>query len=414
MIEEFDPALSSAPLIDVIFFDAGGGHRASATALQAVIQRQERPWRIRLVNLRDILEPIDFVKRVTGLKLENCYNGLLRHGITVGTLPMLRTTQALIRLTHSRQVETLARHWCEEAPALVLSMIPNFNRAMFEGLRAADGERARPATPMATILTDLADYPPHFWIERQEQYLICGTAAAAEQAIAMGHPAHHVFRTSGMIVRPEFYDRRRADKRRERRRLGLDPDITTGIVMFGGYGSRQMLTIARRIKAAGLKTQLIFMCGHNEELREKLLAMRLPYRCRVEGFTRDVAGFMAAADYFIGKPGPGSISEALVMGLPVIVERNAWTMIQERFNTDWIAHNELGVVLQSFFSEIEEGVAAMIDAARLKHFKERVAAHENRAVFEIADLIGMMLTAAPPPSGVEGSYRMNPFRFATA
>jgi len=64
-----------------------------------------------------------------------------------------------------------------------VSLIPNFNRAIFEGLRLADRERNRPATPMVTILTDLADCPPHFWIERQEQYLICGTAKAAEQAL---------------------------------------------------------------------------------------------------------------------------------------------------------------------------------------------------------------------------------------
>jgi hypothetical protein len=101
------------------------------------------------------------------------------------------------------------------------------------------------------------------------------------------------------------------------------------------------------------------------------------------------------------------------MGLPVIVERNAWTMVQERFNTDWIARNELGVVLQSFFSEIENGVTAMIDAGRLKHFKEHVAARENRAVFEIADLIGMMLAASPPP-GAEDSYRTRPLRLPTA
>ena len=40
--------------------------------------------------------------------------------------------------------------------------------------------------PFVTILTDLADYPPHFWIERQAQYVICGTDKAVSQARAMG------------------------------------------------------------------------------------------------------------------------------------------------------------------------------------------------------------------------------------
>ena len=106
-------------------------------------------------------------------------------------------------------------------------MIPNFNRAIFEGLRIADREQNRPATPMVTILTDLADCPPHFWIERQDQYLICGTAKAAEQALAMGYPPRHVLRTSGMIVRPEFYARPEISREQERRRLGLRPELPT-------------------------------------------------------------------------------------------------------------------------------------------------------------------------------------------
>ena len=48
------------PRVDLIFFDAGGGHRASAIALKAVAERQRCGWDIRLLNLRDLLGPIDF------------------------------------------------------------------------------------------------------------------------------------------------------------------------------------------------------------------------------------------------------------------------------------------------------------------------------------------------------------------
>ena len=107
----------------------------------------------------------------------------------------------------------LSSYWQQRRPDLVVSLIPNFNRAIFEGLRIADRRAEPPPTPMVTILTDLADCPPHFWIERQEQYLICGTAKAAEQALAMGYPPRRVLRTSGMIVRPEFYAARLVSRR---------------------------------------------------------------------------------------------------------------------------------------------------------------------------------------------------------
>ena len=43
--------------VDLIYFNAGGGHRAAAQALEQVISSQQRPWTVRLVNLMDVLDP---------------------------------------------------------------------------------------------------------------------------------------------------------------------------------------------------------------------------------------------------------------------------------------------------------------------------------------------------------------------
>jgi UDP-N-acetylglucosamine:LPS N-acetylglucosamine transferase len=382
----FEPASHADARLDLIYFDAGGGHRASATALISAAQQQHRSWRINPINLRDLLEPADVIRRLTGVRIEDFYNSQLKYGMTIGTGQLLRITQMLIRQREPMMIKLLARHWQDSQADLVVSMIPNFNRAILEGLRQADAMRARSETPMVTILTDLADCPPHFWIERQTQYLVCGTAAAAEQAIEMGHAPQRVFRTSGMIVRPEFYRPMELSRETERVRLGLDPKLQTGIVMFGSYGSSQMAAIARRIEAAGLKTQLIFICGHNEKLKERIEGMRLSYPFHCVGFTQEIPYFMKLADFFIGKPGPGSISEALVMGLPVIVERNSWTMVQERFNTDWIAQNGFGVVVPSF-REIASAMGTMLDREQFQHLSERVSGYDNRAVFEIPEIL---------------------------
>jgi hypothetical protein len=380
------------PLVDLIFFDAGGGHRASATALTAVAEQQRRRWQIRMVNLREVLEPIDFIRRITGVKVENFYNSMLRYGLTAGVNPMLPLMHLLIRRMHSAQVRTLAHHWQNNPPDLVVSLVPHFNRAIFEGLRVADLSSSHSPTPMVTILTDLADYPPNFWIERQEQYFICGTEAAAQQALAMGHCDERVLRASGMIVRPEFYqplDLRRAD---ERARFGLSPYLPTGLVMFGGFGSRRMTAIARRVAEAGLRTQLIFMCGHNRKLREHLAALDLPFPHHIAGFTREIPYFMRLSDYFIGKPGPGSISEAMVMKLPVIVDRNASTMVQECYNTEWVLENGVGIVLPTF-NDIAEGVRAMLDPAQHAKLRFNLRSMNNQAVFEIPDMLEMLMSS---------------------
>ena len=378
------------PLVEMIYFDAGGGHRASATALKTVAEEQRRPWRISMTNLRDVLEPVDFIRRLTGIRAEDFYNTILKLDLTAGVGAMLPIMHMLIRRMHTQNTALLARHWAEPRPDLVVSLIPHFNRTIFDGLRMADAACGDDATPMVTIMTDLADSPPYFWIERQDYFLICGTSRAVRQAIATGVDSRLVLRASGMIVRPEFYLQPKMSRADERWRLGLQPELPTALVMFGGYGSRRMITIARRLAESAHNLQVIFLCGHNQRLREHLAAMKLPFPCHVEGFTREVPYFMRLSDFFIGKPGPGSISEALVMGLPVIVERNASTTVQERYNCDWILANRLGVVIRGF-GEISNAIAMMLDAAQIRNFRERISTLNNRAVFEIPDMLAEVM-----------------------
>ena len=100
---------------------------------------------------------------------------------------------------------------------------------------------------------------------------------------------------------------------------------------------------------------------------------------RVEGFTREVPHFMALADYFIGKPGPGSISEALAMQLPVVVERNAWTLAHERYNADWVLEQGVGIVMRQLFRTGLRG-RQLLDPARYQGYRERVGAWEFRRI----------------------------------
>jgi len=110
----------------------------------------------------------------------------------------------------------------------------------------------------------------------------------------------------------------------------------------------------------------------------------------VEGFTREIPYYMHSSDFFIGKPGPGSLSEALAMGLPVIVERNAWTLPQERYNTEWVRENRVGVVVRSF-RQIIPAVQELLEPARLADLRANAAKMNNRAVFEIPGFIAKIV-----------------------
>jgi UDP-N-acetylglucosamine:LPS N-acetylglucosamine transferase len=380
----------SLPRIDLVYFNAGGGHRAAAQALQQAIALQQRPWQLRLLNLTEVLDPQGLFRRLTGIEPEDLYNKRLASGFTLGLGQELKLLQAGIRLVHPTLVQRLAAHWRRSAPDLVVSLIPNFNRALADSLA-----QARPGVPFVTVMTDMADHPPHFWAEPGvDQHLVCGTAHAAQQARAAGVPAARLHRVSGMLLRPAFHAAAQSlqpplfDRRAARLRAGLPADTPTGLVMFGGAGSQVMRHIAQRLP----DTPLVLMCGRNAALARRLreLPARAP-RVVVE-FTPEVAPWMALADFFIGKPGPGSLSEAVHMGLPVIVTRNAWTMPQERWNTEWVRAQGLGVVLRRF-DEVAQGVADVLHA--LPAYRKRAQAVDNRAVFQVPELLQSLLPGPP-------------------
>ena len=378
--------------LDFVFFDAGGGHRSAATALKMVLDEQNRPWDVRLVNLQELLDPLDLFRKLFGVRLQDVYNLILKNGWTLGSAQLVRPMQWLIRLYHERQVPLIEARWRESRPDLVVSFVPHFNRALRESLR-----NVRPEAPFVTVLTDLADYPPHFWIERQDQFLVCGSNRAVEQARDHGHPDERIFRTSGMILHPRFYQGGEIDRVSALRRLGLDSGRPTGLVLFGGQGSSVMRDIALRLDRSGLDVQLILICGRNARLAGNLRRQRKRIPMFVEGFTTEVPFYMRLADFFIGKPGPGSISEALALRVPVIVERNAWTLPQERYNAEWLVENQVGEVVRNFRS-IDRVVANLLGSGALERFRRNAAKLNNRAVFEIPELLDKLLR----PSGAGG------------
>ena len=103
------------------------------------------------------------------------------------------------------------------------------------------------------------------------------------------------------------------------------------------------------------------------------------------------------ADFFIGKPGPGSISEALAMRLPVIVERNPWTLAHERYNADWILEQQVGVVVSSF-TRLGPAIAELLSPARYERYRANAAALKNSAVYEIPELLASILEGHLTPA----------------
>lgn len=380
-------------MVLLLTIDAGGGHRAAARALEAAAQQQAAPFRFQVESFQQVLLPLDVLRRTTGISLEAAYNLILKHRASVLMVPLLRLLHAGIRVRRRALVAALAS-WLQEQPRprAVVSVFPNFNGVLRDAIR-----EAIPGVPLVVVLTDLADYPPRFWIEPGLDRVVVGSPEAAVQAVELGIPAQRVSQVSGMILHPRFYPAGGPQLReRVRAQLGIGPLDFTVCLLFGGKGSPEMAPLAERLLEQDAATRVIAVCGDNPALYQRLapLAAGAASRLRRFGFTDQVAELLAASDLLVTKPGPGSLSEAFHQRVPVVVTRNIHTIPQERFNTELVARRGLGVVVGSW-REIPAAVARLShEPQRLEAMRASLAAlPANRAVFEVLEIVAAAVTA---------------------
>ena len=118
--------------LELVFFDAGGGHRSAANALCEVVRHQNRPWDMQMMNLQELLDDMDVFRKITGIRLQDLYNLMLR-----AAGPRISSADegcGVIRLYHGAQVKLLVKHWRDRRPDMVVSLIPNFNRALYRAI----------------------------------------------------------------------------------------------------------------------------------------------------------------------------------------------------------------------------------------------------------------------------------------
>lgn len=367
----------------LMIYDMGAGHRSTANALREVIAQRKLPWQIQVVEVfKEIFGTSTPQYIYNNLILKQKWARLINDPLSV---PLFKLQ---IRLRHSAWRNLLKNYWHQHQPDMVVSLLPFVNRVIYESLRTE-----LPGTPFITSITDFADCPPNFWIEPQEQLLICPSERIVKQAQSCGYPEEKIFRTSGVVIHPRFDEPVTVDRQVERQRLGIEPDLPTGLVIFGSHGSKEMIEIAERLERSPLKIQLIFICGRNEKLATALRKSQSRLPRFVENFTSQIPYYMHLSDFFIGKPGSVGISEAIVMKLPVITECNSLTLFQERASADWLANNGFGIVVDNF-CDINKAVAELIQPENFPRYRANVEAYNNRAGFEVVDILARILESS--------------------
>lgn len=248
------------------------------------------------------------------------------------------------------------------------------------------------STPFIAVGTDLVVMHAAWVAPRVQRYLVA-TEAAREQLLRHGVERERI-EVTGLPIGPQFQQVAAEDPAAVRRRLGLEPDRPTILLMGGGVGFEPLEAVARAVAAATPTAQLVVVAGQNERLRARLSAISWPGPTRIEGFVENIHEWMRAADVLVTKAGPTTIAEALTIGVPTVL----WGAIpaQETPNVHLVVQAGAGI-----WAPGPERAAAAVARLIADPTARRVAAGEARrlaspeAARRVADILWE--TASHPP-----------------
>lgn len=176
-------------------------------------------------------------------------------------------------------------------------------------------------------------------------YFQCCTAEQEQQVLEAGHGYDRIFSASGFVIDRQFQTFRTmaaSEKLDFRSELSFSSHLPVIVIALGAQGSSLMQKIARHLSAARLDVHFVFICGRNASTKVQLQRLRFKHQVAIRGYVRDFGRYLAIADYFVGKPGPGTVAEALFMQVPCFVISTGFIMEQEKGNIRLIQSRGVG------------------------------------------------------------------------
>ncbi|KAJ8617294.1 hypothetical protein MRB53_013480 [Persea americana] len=270
----------------ILMSDTGGGHRASAEAIKAAFNQEfGDDYQVFVTDLWTDHTPWPFNQ------LPRSYSFLVKHG-------------SLWRMTYYAT-----------APRVVHQ--PHF----------------------AATSTFIARF--HKLVTR----CYCPTAEVARRASKAGLKPSQI-KVYGLPVRPSFVKPVKP-KYELRRELGMDEHLPAVLLMGGGEGMGPIEATARALGSLLYDEtleepigQILVICGRNKKLANRLSSINWKIPVQVKGFVTKMEECMGACDCIITKAGPGTIAEAMIQGLPIIL--NDYIAGQEVGNVPYVVENGCG------------------------------------------------------------------------
>jgi 1,2-diacylglycerol 3-beta-galactosyltransferase len=318
----------------LLFSDTGGGHRSTAYAVaQTLCDLYGERAQVEMVDALAEYAPWPFNRPSDVYPQMLRLKGLVwRAGFRLSDGPRrVKLPAAGWELLTNAAMRRLLR----DHPAdLVVSCHAAFNHLLLRLLPKVDGK-----TPLVTLVTDLTAAHA-FWFAPGVARCLVPTEGTRQEALIRGLSAERVLET-GLPVRSCFAQVMREDATAVRRRLGLRTELPVVLIVSGAEGMGSPYRLYKAIANSGVRAQLVVIAGRNRRLHDKLAAEEWPLPVRVEGFVRNMHEWMRSADLLVTRASPTVITEATVVGLPMVL--SGALPGHERPNVDYVTQSGAGL-----------------------------------------------------------------------
>eukprot|EP00879_Flechtneria_rotunda_P020339 GHRR01021390.1.p1 GENE.GHRR01021390.1~~GHRR01021390.1.p1 ORF type:complete len:416 (+),score=130.30 GHRR01021390.1:440-1687(+) len=320
--------------------NTGGGHKASAEALkQAFQEKYGGKYKVLIVDVWKEHTPYPFNQ------LPDSYSFLVKHSI-LWRMTYHTIQPRFMHIPYFNTVYTFVNRHLSEAfdyydPDIVVSVHPLMQHIPTRVLaaRAKRLGRAAPA-PFATVVTDFTTCH-NTWFCKDVNKCFVPTEYCKQLGKRMGLTEQQLV-MYGLPIRPIFSKPLPAQPIL-RRRLGLLPNKPAILLVGGGEGMGKLQATVDALDARLQgSAQIVVICGRNKQLLGRLKTHKWQGGSHIIacGFVDNIHEWMAASDVIITKAGPGTIAEALISGLPILLNGNV--PCQEEGNIPYVVDNGVG------------------------------------------------------------------------
>jgi len=150
----------------------------------------------------------------------------------------------------------------------------------------------------------------------------------------------------GFTIRPDFFESK--DKVALKKEWKVPADKPVVLIMMGGAGSQQLINYTKELSNFATPLHLLVCVGHNTAIIKKINKIKHNTKVSIQPipFTTKVSDLLAMTDVMITKPGPNSCYEAMVVGVPLLVDMTANSLFWERGTIDVINLYGRGTVIR--------------------------------------------------------------------